>query len=91
MLKTISLEGILNKVTDYFTPLINNKDHCHSQCKNNEEEIFTLPRSTKRTNNATKKKPRKTLFLKVSRVLAEGLISKFYLEAYGSANVLSLF
>lgn len=60
MLKTISLEGILKKVTDYFTPSKNNnKDHCHSQCKNNEEEIFTLPRSNKRTNNRTKKKPRK--------------------------------
>lgn len=63
MLKTISLEGILKKVTDYFTPSKNNnKDHCHSQCKNNEEEIFTLPRSNKRTNNRTKKKPRKTRF-----------------------------
>ena len=43
MLKTISLEGILKKVTDYFTPSKNNnKEHCHSQCKNNEEEIFAL-------------------------------------------------
>ncbi len=62
MLKTISLKGILKKVTDYFTPSTNNKVHCHSQCKNNEEEIFILPRSTKRTNSRTKKKPRKTRF-----------------------------
>ncbi len=63
MLKTISLEGILKKVTDYFTPSKNNnKGHCHSQCKNNEEEIFTLPRSNKITNNRTKKKTRKTRF-----------------------------
>ncbi len=59
MLKTISLEGILKKVTDYFTPSANNKDHCHSQCKNNEKEIFTLPSSNKRIHNKPKKKARK--------------------------------
>lgn len=63
MLKTISLKGILKKVTDYFTPSKNNnKEHCHSQCKNSEEEIFTLARSAKRTNNGAKKKPRKARF-----------------------------
>ena len=63
MLKTISLEGILKKVTDYFTPSKNNnKDHCHSQCKNNEEEIFAPANSAKRTHNGVKKKPRKARF-----------------------------
>ena len=63
MLKTISLEGILKKVTDYFTPSKNNnKDHCHSHCKNNEEEIFVPTHSAKRTHNGVKKKPRKARF-----------------------------
>jgi len=54
MLKTISLEEILKKITDYFTPSANNKDHCYSQCKNNEKEILTLPSSNKKTRNKPK-------------------------------------
>lgn len=60
MLKTISLEGILKKVTDYFNPSTNNKDHCRSQCKNNEKEIFTLPSSNKGIHNKPKKKSQKS-------------------------------